>query len=61
MDTGGPGEVRTASATPDISRRENIHELRDRAAGLGGVLFISFAAMSPLTGRPGQGTPSPTS
>ena len=54
MDTVGPGQVTTAAATLDISQREDIHKLRDRAIGLGGVLFISFAAMSPLTGQLGN-------
>jgi amino acid transporter len=55
MDTLGSGEVsKTAAATVDISQREDIHQLRRRAIGLGGVLFISFAAMSPLTGQLGN-------
>ena len=54
MDTAGSGEVQTATATLDISGREDIHKLRNRAIGLGGVLFISFAAMSPLTGQLGN-------
>src|SRR5580693_2875185 len=54
MDTAGSGDVQTATATLDISDREDIHKLRNRAIGLGGVLFISFAAMSPLTGQLGN-------
>src|SRR5437868_563611 len=55
MDTVGSGEVSSsAAATLDISQREDIHKLRRRAIGLGGVLFISFAAMSPLTGQLGN-------
>jgi amino acid transporter len=54
VDTLGSGEVQTAAATLDISEREDIHKLRGRAVGLGGVLFISFAAMSPLTGQLGN-------
>jgi amino acid transporter len=58
MDTAGSGEVQsevqTATATLDISERQDIHKLRHRAIGLGGVLFISFAAMSPLTGQLGN-------
>ncbi len=54
MDTASSGEVQTATATLDVSQREDIHKLRHRAIGLGGVLFISFAAMSPLTGQLGN-------
>src|SRR5215467_1485169 len=54
MDTVGSGEVRTALETVDISDREDVHKLRKQAIGLGGVLFISFAAMSPLTGQLGN-------
>src|SRR5262245_40805609 len=54
MDTLGSGEVRTALETVDISEREDVHKLRKHAIGLGGVLFISFAAMSPLTGQLGN-------
>jgi amino acid transporter len=41
-------------ASMDISGREDVHRLRGKAIGLGGVLFISFAAMSPLTGQLGN-------
>jgi amino acid transporter len=56
MDTLGSGEAQTATATAtlDISDRQDIHKLRGRAVGLGGVLFISWAAMSPLTGQLGN-------
>jgi amino acid transporter len=55
MDTLGSDEVSKAPlATLDISDRDDIHQLRRRAIGLGGVLFISFAAMSPLTGQLGN-------
>src|SRR5215472_1402878 len=55
MDTLDSGGVtRTASASLDISAREDIQKLRHRAIGLAGVLFISFAAMSPLTGQLGN-------
>ncbi len=54
MDTASSGEVQTATATLDVSQREDIQKLRHRAIGLGGVLFISFAAMSPLTGQLGN-------
>src|ERR1700740_1995410 len=55
MDTLGSGEVsKTAAAPLDISEREDVHKLRRRAIGLSGVLFISFAAMSPLTGQLGN-------
>src|SRR5258706_7539680 len=55
MDTLGSGEVSRAQlATVDISDREDVHKLRRNAIGLGGVLFISFAAMSPLTGQLGN-------
>jgi amino acid transporter len=55
MDTVGSGEAsQTAVQTLDISERDDIHKLRRRAIGLGGVLFISFAAMSPLTGQLGN-------
>lgn len=55
MDTLGSGETQTAAQSAvDISSREDIHKLRGKAVGLGGVLFISFAAMSPLTGQLGN-------
>jgi amino acid transporter len=54
MDTASSGEVQTATATLDIADRQDIQKLRLRAVGLGGVLFISFAAMSPLTGQLGN-------
>jgi amino acid transporter len=54
MDTLGSGEVSTATATVDISERQDVQKLRKHAIGLGGVLFISFAAMSPLTGQLGN-------
>jgi amino acid transporter len=54
MDTAGSGDVQTATATLDVSERADIDKLRRRAVGLGGVLFISFAAMSPLTGQLGN-------
>src|SRR5499433_607802 len=54
MDTLGSSEGKTALATVDISDREDVQKLRRHAIGLGGVLFISFAAMSPLTGQLGN-------
>jgi amino acid transporter len=55
LDTLGSGAASTTAVqTLDISEREDIHKLRRRAIGLGGVLFISFAAMSPLTGQLGN-------
>jgi hypothetical protein len=60
MDTADSGQggaasaVQTATATLDVSSRDDIHQLRRQAIGLGGVLFISFAAMSPLTGQLGN-------
>jgi len=54
MDTASSGEVQTATATLDVADRDDIQKLRHRAIGLGGVLFISFAAMSPLTGQLGN-------
>src|SRR6202451_1608206 len=55
MDTRGSDEVsKEASASLDISERGDVHSLRKGAIGLGGVLFISFAAMSPLTGQLGN-------
>src|SRR5580693_10676661 len=57
MDVMGSGEassVKEASASLDISERGDVHKLRRNAVGLGGVLFISFAAMSPLTGQLGN-------
>ena len=54
MDTLGSGEARTALETVDIADRADVHKLRRQAIGLGGVLFISFAAMSPLTGQLGN-------
>ncbi len=38
----------------DVSQRTDIGHLKKAAVGLGGVLFISFAAMSPLTGQLGN-------
>jgi amino acid transporter len=46
--------VAERAASMDISGREDVHKLRGKAVGLGGVLFISFAAMSPLTGQLGN-------
>lgn len=58
MDTVGSGPRQATSnqaAVPlDISQREDVQKLRRNAVGLGGVLFISFAAMSPLTGQLGN-------
>jgi amino acid transporter len=60
MDTVGSGSagdvsgVKVASPSLDISERGDVHKLRRHAIGLGGVLFISFAAMSPLTGQLGN-------
>ncbi|HWD53487.1 MAG TPA: APC family permease, partial [Acidimicrobiales bacterium] len=55
MGTLDSGEVSKAAAVPlDISDRDDVHKLRRNAIGLGGVLFISFAAMSPLTGQLGN-------
>jgi amino acid transporter len=60
MDTLGSGQadgvssVQTAPASLDISERADVQKLRRHAIGLGGVLFISFAAMSPLTGQLGN-------
>ena len=51
---GGGSVVRLAPASLDISERDDVHKLRRHAIGLGGVLFISFAAMSPLTGQLGN-------
>jgi amino acid transporter len=51
---GGASAVQAATAPLDISERQDVHKLRGRAVGLGGVLFISFAAMSPLTGQLGN-------
>lgn len=55
MGTVDSGEAGGRSAAAlDISGREDVHKLRGKAVGLGGVLFISFAAMSPLTGQLGN-------
>jgi amino acid transporter len=55
MGTLDSGEVSKAAVVPlDISDRDDVHKLRRNAIGLGGVLFISFAAMSPLTGQLGN-------
>jgi amino acid transporter len=54
MGTLDSGEVSNTAVTLDISEREDVHKLRRNAIGLGGVLFISFAAMSPLTGQLGN-------
>jgi amino acid transporter len=51
---GDSPAVTVPSAPLDISGREDVHKLRRQAIGLGGVLFISFAAMSPLTGQLGN-------
>src|SRR5271156_6289885 len=42
------------SSSLDVSQRTDISQLKKAAVGLGGVLFISFAAMSPLTGQLGN-------
>ena len=42
------------SSSLDVSQRTDIGQLKKAAVGLGGVLFISFAAMSPLTGQLGN-------
>ena len=55
MGTLDSGEVSNTAVVPlDISERDDVHKLRRNAIGLGGVLFISFAAMSPLTGQLGN-------
>jgi amino acid transporter len=54
MGTLDSGEVSNTAVALDISEREDVHKLRRNAIGLGGVLFISFAAMSPLTGQLGN-------
>jgi amino acid transporter len=61
MGTGEAGEAAgsttasaSATASLDISQNSDVHTLRKSAIGLGGVLFISFAAMSPLTGQLGN-------
>ena len=57
MDVMGSGEassVKEASVSLDISERGDVNTLRKSAIGLSGVLFISFAAMSPLTGQLGN-------
>jgi hypothetical protein len=57
MGSGQAGEassVKVASASLDISERGDVNTLRKSAIGLSGVLFISFAAMSPLTGQLGN-------
>ncbi len=51
---GGGSVVRLAPVSLDISERDDVHKLRRHAIGLGGALFISFAAMSPLTGQLGN-------
>ncbi len=51
---GGASAVKVAAASLDISDHADVHKLRKAAIGLGGVLFISFAAMSPLTGQLGN-------
>ena len=51
---GGGSSVQPASASLDISQRSDVQKLRKHGIGLGGVLFISFAAMSPLTGQLGN-------
>jgi len=56
MDTmgSGPASATKTAAPLDISQRDDVYKLRKHAIGLGGVLFISFAAMSPLTGQLGN-------
>ncbi|MHB8505634.1 MAG: APC family permease, partial [Acidimicrobiales bacterium] len=49
-----PGDGGRTGAVLDVSQRHDVHLLRKSAIGLGGVLFISFAAMSPLTGQLGN-------
>src|SRR5579859_8217876 len=51
---GDASSVKVASASLDIAERGDISTLRKSAIGLSGVLFISFAAMSPLTGQLGN-------
>src|ERR1700691_55780 len=60
MDTMGSGQAGGASSETvaasalDVSQRTDVHHLKKGAIGLSGVLFISFAAMSPLTGQLGN-------
>ncbi len=49
MTTLGDG-----GANLDVSQRTDVQRLKKAAVGLGGVLFISWAAMSPLTGQLGN-------
>jgi amino acid transporter len=51
---GDPSGVKVSPGPLDISERTDVQKLRKHAIGLGGVLFISFAAMSPLTGQLGN-------
>jgi amino acid transporter len=46
--------VGDGASSLDVSQRTDIGQLKKAAVGLGGVLFISFAAMSPLTGQLGN-------
>jgi len=48
------GRVAGAPSVFDVSQRGDVQLLKKRAIGLGSVLFISFAAMSPLTGQLGN-------
>lgn len=54
--TGGGTATATGASRPqvDVSQRTDIGQLKKAAVGLGGVLFISWAAMSPLTGQLGN-------
>ncbi len=52
--TAASGTATRAGEQLDVSQRTDIGQLKRAAVGLGGVLFISFAAMSPLTGQLGN-------
>src|ERR1700731_1315468 len=58
MGSGEASSVKEATASLDISERGDVNTLRKSAIGLSGVLFISFAAMSPLTGQLGNVAPA---
>jgi amino acid transporter len=52
--SASPATAVASSSGVDVSGRSDVHLLRKQAIGLGGVLFISFASMSPLTGQLGN-------
>ncbi len=52
--TGAAASGTATRDSLDVSQRADLSKLKLKAVGLGGVLFISWAAMSPLTGQLGN-------